>query len=417
MRSLQRSPIPISVAIILLAGCSGTPPGQHAFREYLDDGMPVAENSNGPRFEGDLFSYEELVTLHQDPGEPESLVYHMARPSFPWDEKGFFVDAEDRYFVRDRGNYRIAVFDQSGHYLRGIGRGGQGPGELSGAFDLIDLSEGVLGVYDGSTLRTSYYSTDGAFLRSVQGNGWYLPDQEAFARIAESGEYDVEGNLWLGTGFRATTVSGDSIGSARTEQVLHKYSFPTPGSGKGGRSRPDLPFSSRPVARLVKDGSVLLSTGIEPVLWWYWLDGSLRKVIVLGFPIRPVTGSEREAYLHDLDLRIAEAEGEARDYLSRMRPAVLFPEFRTFCSYLFVDDRGFIWLEGHEEGFEREAQGGGVLYYLLSPEGEYLGTTRAPAAGRVMRERLLATVTDQETGEEHFIVWRLEPRVDGFRYR
>jgi hypothetical protein len=81
------------ILILPLQSCSNAPPGQHAFREYLDDGMPVAENTGGPRFQGDLFGYEEVVTLLQDPGQPESLIYQTARPGFPWDEKGFFVDA------------------------------------------------------------------------------------------------------------------------------------------------------------------------------------------------------------------------------------------------------------------------------------------------------------------------------------
>jgi len=57
--------------------------------QYIDAGVPVAANRGGPRFEGDLFSYEEVVTLQQDPRVPESFIYnsHQFIPT----EKGFFT--------------------------------------------------------------------------------------------------------------------------------------------------------------------------------------------------------------------------------------------------------------------------------------------------------------------------------------
>jgi hypothetical protein len=143
----------------------------------------------------------------------------------------------------------------------------------------------------------------------------------------------------------------------------------------------------------------------------------VRKVIVLGFPSRSVTGPDRQAFIRDLELRMASTDEEERNYLTRMRADVQFPEFRTFCRLIFQDDKGYIWLEVHEEDFERAAQGGGALYHVLNSEGEYLGDTRAPAAGRVMRDMLLGAMTDQETGQEDFVVWRLEPRAERFRYR
>lgn len=412
----SRRVIPGLVLLLAAAGCSNTPPDGHRFREYVENGVEVAENSGGPRFADDLFTYEELVTLQQDTSHPESLIYHSGRPLFPWDEKGFFVDEQGRYFIRDRGNYRIAVFDPVGCYERSIGRQGQGPGELSDAFDMIDLSGGILEVYDVAMSRTSWFATDGGFIRSVRGRGWPVPGQDAFLRIAEAGEYDVDQNLSLCAGFLAATAQGDTLGFIQTEQVRHKYAFASPAGGRGGMSRPDLPFTSRPVTRLLTDGSVILTTGIEPVLHWYCIDGSLQKRIVLGFPPRPVTAADRQAFIADLESRMASAEGVEREHLAQMRDAVPFPEYRTFCSYIFLDDKGYLWLEVYEEAYERAARGG-VLYHVLSPGGEYLGDTRAPAVGRVMRDRLLGQVTDPQSGQEEFLVWRLTSRIEDFRYR
>ena len=387
----------------ILPGCSDKQIKQHTFYEYVEDGVSIAANTGGPKYEGDLFRYKKVVTLQQDPDRPESFLYQSR--SFIRTEKGFFLDEDGRFYVNDSGGARIAVYDATGRFERAIGRRGEGPGEFV-LCELYELSDGVLKIYDHSLHRTTCYRTDGTLMEMVRGRGRYYQDHELFVRFEGPAHYDDNGHLWLGTGFLAMTAGMDTFGTAKTREIRIKYAFSTPGHGKGGMSRPDMPFTARPFGRYFHDGSVLLTDGVEPVLWWYWLDGSIRKRIDLGLSMQSVTQQDIRRFYRDLDEQITTADDNTKVYLEWMRNAVVFPEYKTLWNHISVDDEGYIWLEGYEMDFEQRDKGGGFTYYLLNPEGEYLGTTRAPAVGRIIRGLFMGD----------YVVWRLVPQPEGFIY-
>jgi hypothetical protein len=402
-----------AVSIVLLS-CSGSPGEGHAFTEYIEAGVHVASNSGGPKFDGELFKYEKVLTLTQDQTEPESYVYQGQE--YLRAEKGFFLDKDGRFFVNDSGNARIAVFDAEGRFERSIGRRGEGPGEFI-LNELYELTDGILKIHDHNLHRKTYYRTNGELLEMIHGRGYRHHDPDITVTLSGPSHYDEEGHLWAGAGFNAIDAERDTFGAASTREIKIAYEFDTPGHGKGGKSRPAVPFTARPSARYLSDGSVLLTDGVEPVLWRYRLDGSIRKRIDLGISIDAVTRQDINSFFRDLDAQITAADENTRVYLGWMRNAVIFPEYRTLWSHISVDDSGYMWLEGCEMEFERESKGGGYTYYILSPEGEYLGTTRAPAAGRVMRGHLMGILHDRETGREDYTVWRLVSRHPGFEYQ
>ncbi|MFC1559344.1 6-bladed beta-propeller [Gemmatimonadota bacterium] len=378
-----------------------------------DAGIPVALNSGGPGYAGELFRYEPVVTLQQDDERPESFLYQSR--SFIRTVKGFFLGEEGRYYVNDSGGARIAVFDQEGRFERSIGQRGQGPGEFM-ICELIDLSDGVLKSLDYNLHRTTRYRTDGHLIEVTPGRGRFSIGPDLFFGLYSPSYYDQNGYLWMGSGFHATTSAGDTVGTASLQPIMINYEFETPGHGKGGKSRPPVPYTDRPFGLYVSDGSVLLTDGVDPALMWYQLDGSIRKKIETGISPRPITRKERDRFFRDLDSRIRDADDNQKVYLGWMRDAVVFPQYRTLWNHISVDDAGYIWLEVYEMDFERRDQGGGYTYYLLSPEGEFLGTTRAPATGRVTRGFFLGEVTDPETGRVEYTAWRLIPRSEGFLY-
>ena len=110
------------------------------------------------------FHYERVVLLAQDPDSPESLLYPGA--TRPWDETGFLMDEKGWFYVQDRGNDRLAVFDPVGRYEHSIGRGGRGPGEFS-FLHLTGLSDGILEVYDEALHRITFFRTDGALVGTL----------------------------------------------------------------------------------------------------------------------------------------------------------------------------------------------------------------------------------------------------------
>ncbi|MFC1627759.1 6-bladed beta-propeller [Gemmatimonadota bacterium] len=393
--------------------CSDTPDAEHVFSELTIDGIPVAQNSGGPKHDGELFSYVPVVTLHQDTERPDSFLYQNR--SFIRTVKGFFLDGDGRYYVNDSGGARIAVFGPDGRYERSLGRQGQGPGEFM-ICELIDLSDDILTSIDYNLHRTTRYHTDGRLIEVVPGRGRFSIGSDLFFGLHNPSHYDQNGHLWMGSGYLVTTATGDTVGSASTPQIRINFEFDTPGHGKGGKSRPPVPYTDRPFGLYIADGSVLLTDGVDQVLIWHRLDGSIRKKIETGIPSQPVTSQERDRFFRDLDSQFRNADDNQKVYLGWLRDAVVFPEYRTLWSHISVDDAGYIWLEGFEMDFERRDRRGDYTYYLLSPEGEFLGTTRTPGVGRVSRGFFLGEVTDPETDRVEYTVWRMVPRSEDFAY-
>ena len=401
------------LSIPSLTACEGGGEEPHSFTRVREEGVRVVRNQGGPRFAGDLFDYQRIAVLQQRPEQPESLLFDDVR--YLHTVEGFFMGGDGRFYVGDRGNARIAVFDSSGRYVDSFGGRGQGPGEFM-FMELVDLEDGVLTAIDHNLHRTTRYRTDGTLLETIPEVRAHPRCGEVTIRSGGPSYYDEQGHLWMAAGFTAWGPEGEELGEAATEPIRILYALDTPGQGKGGQSRPPMPYIARPQTRILEDCSVLLSDGVRPMLWQYEPDGSLRRRIETGVTPRRIRETERERFYRDLDERIAEADEDEARYLLLERAAVPFPEYGSLWGRIFTDEYGFIWLEEYQEPFEISDRGGGVSYYLLSPEGEYLGTTRAPGSGRVMRGHLLGEVVDAQNERDEKAAWRLAARPEGFVY-
>jgi hypothetical protein len=405
-----------AILLFLLIGvqtaCGPAGGTTHSFSEQVEAGVAVALNSGGPRFPGELFRYDQVAVLQQRPDRPESLLYQDIR--FLRTEKGFLMGGDGRFYVGDSGGARIAVYGADGTFAASIGQRGQGPGEFM-LMELVDLEGDVLVVVDHNLHRTTRYRTDGTLIGVVRDASDHRSHHGIRVDIGGPSHYDADGHLWTAAGFTARTSDGRVVGEAATREI--KILYAVPGSGKGGFGRPAVPYVARPQGRFVPDGSVLLTDGVQPVLWWYEMDGSVRRRIEVGTPPRTIGEEERDRFLRDLDQRRAASTSSSEiqnlTYQAEMAP---FPEHGSLWCHIMLDDHGCIWLEGHQEPFEQQEQGGGVTYYLLSPQGEFLGTTRAPGAGRVMRSHLMGEVPDPDTDRVEHVVWRLVPAAEGFTY-
>lgn len=90
-----------------------------------------------------------------------------------WGPRAVVVDSEARVYVADTGNKRIRVYDQNGRYLRDIGSGGSGSGQLDEPVGLAISPDGVLYVADTWNRRVSAFLLDGTpaniFINSQDG--------------------------------------------------------------------------------------------------------------------------------------------------------------------------------------------------------------------------------------------------------
>ena len=61
---------------LISAACSSDETAQtHSFQIIEEDGIPVAITSGGPKYEGELFTYEHVLDLQEDE-RVESLLYN-----------------------------------------------------------------------------------------------------------------------------------------------------------------------------------------------------------------------------------------------------------------------------------------------------------------------------------------------------
>lgn len=401
--------------LVIPTACSSrkTENPAHSFRIYEEDGVTIAETTGGPKYPGLLFRSEEVLRFTEDPRNEESLLF---RPRH-------FIQGEDgHFFVNDSGNYRIAVFDQDGNFVRGIGRSGEGPGEFQNISG-ISVDAGVLHIFDSRSLRLTRYRIDGSLVEVISLNqtAQAIPIRFLHTAIPIAGG----GIILIGQGSESTS---DYVYSWRGVAVLDstlevKWQAETPhhksqtwGLIRGARALGVLiPYRPYPSIDYHPAQGIVINPADEPILMLHNLDGTLRKQIRLDIEPIPITAEDKERYLNSFDERIASASGGAAEQLRSMKEGTEFPERWPYWGGVVIDDYGFIWIGVTEREEGREAAGGNYLQMILSPEGEYLGDTRGPGAPK-SHGRILRIMTDDETGESILIVYQLHPAVEGFTY-
>ena len=79
-----------------------------------------------------------------------------------------YNSTNNEFVVMDDGNNCLYLFNNTGKFIRKIGRTGQGPGEFIGPKHLITGVDGIIYVFDIGTERVSIFSKDGDFIKSLR---------------------------------------------------------------------------------------------------------------------------------------------------------------------------------------------------------------------------------------------------------
>ncbi len=405
----------LSVVLLLAVVCCSPKMENpsHTFHVINEDGVPTAISSAEPKYDKPLFEYEVVLTLDSDPNRPESLMSNPRR---------FMMSEDVHFYVMDRRELRIVVFSPQGDYLRSFGGQGEGPGEFVVA-RMLGLWDGVLNVWDSNLQRTSRFRTDGSLIEMVSyplggrpSEVYRGPDELLLVtrgiRSTES-EYEISK--------KSLTVVGssqDTLAVIETPPVLMTKRLSRGDLRVGFR----LPFTMEPYVAYIPGTGILTSAGQEPELHWYDLTGSLARRIRIDLPPEGPTVEDKRVLSEALDEQIVEAEGRQRDMLEIVKAGREYPEVKAPWGGIMVDSGGYHWLRYSQSWSDIEADGG-ILFRLVSPEGEYLGDTRMPPnRSVVMNEaviangKLLCVVEDPESGERIPTVYDIQSLVPGFRY-
>jgi len=398
--------------ILYLAACTGSPDETgHSFRIYEEDGVTIAETTGGPKYEGEIFSYEPVVTLRQDPQDEESLIYYA---------RYMTMDSEGNYYVVDGSAYRIVVFDQAGEYVRSFGRRGSGPGEYQW-MTVVDFDGEIFQIWDSNNRRLNRVHRDGTFLGSQPPPGNMRVARMRALRdnrliVWFSRNEGREGFAYTSGVNYVMSSAGDTLATVVTDEIITGYHRLI--SGPGGRSgyqQGSIPFVSYPCMEYIPERGFMVTTGMTPEVLWYDLSGEHKQTFRLDMAPRRVTPEIRQAY-EESWLRGERERAEQSGREPRSMPEQVYPEIAAIWYGGFVDDAGYVWLQilqlpGGEESGEWSR------FFILDPEGCYLGYARLPnRQTTIVNGHMLAAITDPETGEVDLTVFTITPIPRGLRY-
>ncbi len=423
----------VSLLLLLLGGsCTSIPdtsaPG-HTFDRSTEDGVTVARSSAIPKYEGELFRYEPWFVLREDQREESLLI----RP-----EPGT-LDERGHLYVPDSSPSdwpsvsRIAVFDSAGIFQFAFGQPGQGPGDMWHP-QINYVQDGVLETYDlVGQRRLTRYRTDGGLLEvetlpappeTFRTAHCYRTPDGRFLRIMSRTE---AGDGPLTRMYRAVMYGAqwDSLWSVDGEEVVEalriSFTWQQARNDAIGSILVNIPFGPRSQYAYHPRTGLLFTTGQEPVLDIYGLDGHHRLRILADQPSEPVTAADRAAFEAPIEENLETATGIDRDWQKAELENLVYPEYKTHWGETLdgtveIDDAGYIWVRIPVFVGSQDEQNEVIRCHVFSPEGEYLGITRLPTGSRrgmtkLTRGCLVVVEKDPETDAKTVVVYRIGAAV------
>lgn len=143
----------LSLSLILLACGNSKKKWQGTIEEI--DGVTVVKNPQEPLYQEEVLAIEEDLSIESDEENQTYLFNELSHIT---------VDRRNRIYALDRAESHVLVFDGDGHYIRTIGKKGQGPGEFNFPY-FIYMTDNELMVLQIE--RISFFSFEGEYLRSV----------------------------------------------------------------------------------------------------------------------------------------------------------------------------------------------------------------------------------------------------------
>ena len=332
---------------------------------------------------------------------------------------------DGNFYVQDNGNFRIAVFDNDGEYIRSIGREGEGPGEFYMA-GILWIHEETIAVLDEMNRRTSLFHTDGTFIESrsladFPGRVYLHPANGRNVVISTNmerfqGERHEEAQQLLRTPeVTITTRQGRDIFNMQSPPFSLGTSIFVEGWGVMTITDYYAPRSG-----IIYDPymGILMYSSATPELHWYNTSGKHIRTVRLNLKPESVTAEERAGIRRYLDQRITSASGEdVRMLYEERRRRHTIQDTKAFWTGVIVDDFGYHWLESFPDYAKAQSGPMDPSFRVLDSEGEYLGNTTWPiSTASVSNGHLLSYHEDMETGEVTFIVYRIEPIIEGMSF-
>ncbi len=383
-------------ASLILPQCSSDRTVRHSFQVEEVEGILTVMNSGGPMYSEELFRYEKILELEEGQME-EALFYQPSE---------FLADETGRFFLKDSGLAKILVFDPSGNYLNSIGQRGQGPGEFIGC-SIQSVNGGIVTIFEAMGLRRiQRFSWDGPLIdvTTVPSGAAMLSVFGAFI-IDSMDKLFLTGSMSMAdpevrrAGSIVIAANGDTIADVMTPYVNVVRSAEIRIAGNVAIIPSPLIYGPNPMSNYHPNHGIVLSSGTEPVLKLFNLEGTHIKTITVDLPVEPVTAADEELARNLFTQVLNNMDEGLRDMMQSQIDVMKFADEKAPWTDVKIDDDGYFWLQIPAPLAGRE-QLEYLSYRVLSPEGEYLGITQQPNGSfqRVCHGRLLILVEDPESG-------------------
>jgi sugar lactone lactonase YvrE len=299
-------------------------------------------------------------------------------------------DAGGRIWVFESVEQEFKVFDQTGRFIRTVGRRGGGPGEMQRASGVAVMPDGRLLVVDMPGARITAFDTAGSYLAGY-------PISGGFTLIPWPGGVDRDGYLYNAV---PRIVGGEfTIALVRYDSALTPLDTLLPPTWESQEyfehqrgdnfARASVPYTSSLNWRLTKDGDFwsLLTGPYELVRQ----SGSGDTLRVVTKPFTPVAVSSEEKDSAVARLKWFTDEGGTvdRGRIPNTKPAAL--------GFLVAED-GHLWVSATRA----DTSDINRVFEIFDPDGRYLGTVRLPfpmlprPAPLVRGDRIIAVSEDAD---------------------
>jgi hypothetical protein len=301
----------------------------------IKDGVKTITNPDFPRDGRFIAKLTEELSCGEENGGEAGLLNKPLRLD---------VDDQGNIYVMDYGDVNIKVYDAKGHYLRAVGRQGQGPGEFGGVVFFRVMTGGRLCVLDFVQHRVIIMTSEGQYVSG-------FPLEGFFGTIA------VDGRDRLFLGKRGAVKEPDKLSTELQEVPYVTSIFRTEASGEGIAHLADLLGESM-FMKSAGAGIVGGMRGPHGIVWNVSRDGKVYGGYNADYSIWVFGENGKKEFAFGREYTPVKTPG----YRGAVGQKKTMPAYRN----IIFDDAGNIWVE-----LFQAPEAKGVLYDVFSPDGVY----------------------------------------------
>jgi hypothetical protein len=329
------------------------------------DGVQVVENGkkpNPPKGALTRLVFKEEIAV----GDSENEEEMVAQPGF------MDVDEKGTMYVVDFKASNVKVFDKTGHFIRTIGKKGEGPGEFNMPLGVIVTPNNELMIEDMMNRRLSYFSLDGEFIRNE-----VLTNSLSTLNIV----MDSKGNFMA----RELVMEGNRLFFELRKYdrdmnpmfVLEKTEFKNPMQGNFN------PFGVLAVYIFGQDDKIFYGDGKDYEIKIYTPKGKLiRRILKKHAPIK-ITKEDENRILNEIP-----------DVGFDLKQGMKFPEYFPAYEFFALDERGRLIVRTYKKGKNE----GEYVLDIFDEEGRFIAQIPSRVNSRIWKSNKAYSIEDTAEG-------------------